>query len=197
MEWTDTLITWGIPILLLGYFVVIFNRLVALKNRFKNAFAQIDVQLQRRHDLIPNLVETAKAYMTHERETLEAVMAARNKAASAQKTAAADPSKTGAVKNLGLAEGLLNGALAQFYAVQENYPDLKADQTMRDLMESLESTENRVSFSRQAYNDSVMVYQTYKESFPNSIIAAVTSFKDADLFEVEDAAVKVAPKVSF
>lgn len=197
MEWTDTLITWGIPILLIGYFVVIYNRLVALKNRFKNAFAQIDVQLQRRHDLIPNLVETAKAYMAHERETLEAVMAARNKAASAQKTAAADPSKAGAVKNLGLAEGMLNGALAQFYAVQENYPDLKADQTMRDLMESLESTENRVSFSRQAYNDSVMLYQTYKESFPNSIVASVASFKDADLFEVEDVAVKVAPKVSF
>lgn len=197
MEWTNTLITWGIPLLLIGYFVLIFNRLVALKNRFKNAFSQIDVQLQRRHDLIPSLVETAKAYMAHERETLEGVMAARNKAASAQKTAAADPAKAGAVKNLGLAEGMLNGALAQFYAVQENYPDLKADQTMRDLMESLESTENKVSFSRQAYNDSVMVYQTYKESFPNSIIAAATSFKDADLFEVEDVAVKSAPKVSF
>ena len=197
MEWMDAAITWGIPLVLVIMIVMIYNKLVTLKNRFKNAFAQIDVQLQRRHDLIPNMVETAKAYMAHESETLENVISARNHAASAQKSAAADPAKTGAVRNLGIAEGLLNGALAQFYAVQENYPDLKADQTMRDLMESLESTENRVSFSRQAYNDSVMFYQNYKEAFPNNLIASLTHFVDADLFEIEDEDVKVAPKVSF
>lgn len=197
MDWINTVITWGVPLVLIIYIVMIYNKLVTLKNRFKNAFAQIDVQLQRRHDLIPNLVETAKAYMAHESETLENVIAARNHAASAQKSAAADPAKAGVVRNLGIAEGLLNGALAQFYAVQENYPDLKADQTMRDLMESLESTENRVSFSRQAYNDSVMFYQTYKEAFPNNLIASLTHFIDADLFEIEDDTVRAAPKVTF
>lgn len=197
MEWLDTAITWGIPVVILIVLITIYNRLVSLKNRFKNAFAQIDVQLQLRHDLIPNLVDTAKAYLTHERETLENVIKARNQAVSAQKTAAADPASKGAVKKLGMAEGLLNGALANFFALQESYPDLKADQTMRDLMESLETTENKVAFARQAYNDSVMSYQIYKESFPNSLIASMASFKDADLFEIADESVKVAPRVSF
>jgi len=197
MEWLDTVITWGIPAVILIFLVTIYNRLVSLKNRFKNAFAQIDVQLQLRHDLIPNLVETAKAYMTHEQETLENVVKARSQAVTAQKKAAADPASQGAVKGLGIAEGLLNGALANFFALQENYPDLKADQTMRDLMESLETTENKVAFARQAYNDAVMSYQIYKESFPNNIVAGVTSFKDADLFEIIDQSIKEAPKVSF
>lgn len=197
MEWLGTAITWGIPAVLLILVISIYNKLVSFKNRFKNAFAQIDVQLQRRHDLIPNLVETAKTYLSHEQETLEKVVKARSQAVNAQKNAAADPASGEAIKKLGMAEGLLNGALANFFALQENYPDLKADQTMRDLMESLESTENKVSFARQAYNDAVMNYQTYKESVPNNFVANFGGFKDAELFEVDDISVKEAPKVSF
>lgn len=197
MEWIDSLITWGVPALIILYVIAIYNKLTSFKNRFKNAFAQIDVQLQLRHDLIPNMVETAKAYMAHEKDTLERVIQARNQAQSAQQKASADPSNGSAIKKLGMAEGMLNGALANFFALQENYPDLKADQTMMELMETLETTENKVSYSRQAYNDAVMVFQTYKESFPNVIVANLSGFKDAEFFEIEDASVKEAPKVSF
>lgn len=197
MDFIGPLITWGIPIAIVVFIVMIYNKLVALRNRVKNGFSQIDVQLQRRHDLIPNLVETAKAYLSHEKETLENVTAARNQAVSAQKAAAVDPSDGNLIGKLSQAEGLLSGALGRLFAVSEAYPDLKADGTMRDLMESLETTENKVSFARQAYNDSVMSYQTYKESFPNNIVANFTSFKDAAMFEIEDPAAKTAPKVSF
>ena len=196
-EWIGTAITWGIPALIALYGISIYNKLVSLKNRFKNAFSQIDVQLQYRHDLIPNMVETAKGYLKHERETLEAVVQARNQALQAQQKAAADPANAGAIKQLGLAEGALNGALANFFALQENYPDLKANQTMMDLMETLQTTENKVAFARQAFNDSVMTFQTYKESFPNNILAAIFGFKDAELFEIENPQAKAAPKVSF
>lgn len=196
MDWT-TIITWAIPVLIILYVIGIYNKLVSLKNRFKNAFAQIDVQLQQRHDLIPNMVETAKAYMQHERETLEKVVQARNQAISAQERAAADPANGEAMKKLGMAEGMLNGALANFFALQENYPDLKADQTMMQLMETLQTTENKVGFARQAFNDAVMTFQTYKESFPNNIVAGAFNFKDAEFFEVEDVTVKEVPKVSF
>jgi LemA protein len=191
------IITWAVPLVLIILLVTIYNKLVAFRNRFKNAFSQIDVQLQRRHDLIPNLVETAKTYLKHEKETLENVTAARNQAVSAQKAAAADPTDGGLVGKLSQAEGMLSGALGRLFAVSEDYPDLKADGTMRDLMESLESTENKVSFARQAYNDAVMHYQTLKESFPNNLVANVAGFKDAAMFEVDSAEVKLAPKVSF
>lgn len=197
MEFVGPIITWGVPILLIVFLVSIYNKLVALRNRFKNAFAQIDVQLQRRHDLIPNLVDTAKAYLKHEQETLENVISARNQAVSAQKAAAADPADGNLVNKLSQAEGMLTGALGRLFAVSEAYPDLKADGTMRDLMESLESTENKVAFSRQAYNDAVMNYQTYRESFPNNIVANFASFKDAAMFEIENPEAKLAPKVSF
>lgn len=196
-SWLSTAITWGIPLLIIVFLIVVYNRLVALRNRFKNAFSQIDVQLQRRHDLIPNLVESAKKYMSHERETLENVIAARNQAVSAQKAAAADPANGSLIDKLGSAEGLLTGALGRLFAVSEAYPDLKADSTIRDLMESLETTENKVAFARQAYNDSVMNYQTYKESFPNNLVANVTGFKNASLFEIENPEAKQAPKVQF
>lgn len=197
MEFLGPIITWGVPIVLVIFFVTIYNKLVAYRNRFKNAFSQIDVQLQRRHDLIPNLVNTAKAYLSHEKETLENVIAARNQAVSANKAAAADPTDGGLIGKLSKAEGMLSGALGRLFAVSEAYPDLKGDATMRDLMESLESTENKVAFARQAYNDAVMNYQTFKESFPNNFIANFGSFKDASMFEIEDEAVKQAPKVSF
>lgn len=196
-SWISTVVTWGLPAIILIVGVVIYNRLVALRNRFKNAFSQIDVQLQRRHDLIPNLVETAKKYMAHERETLENVTAARNQAVAAQQNAAADPTNGPMVDMLSKAEGMLSGALGRLFAVSEAYPDLKADGTMRDLMESLETTENKVAFSRQAYNDAVMNYQTYKESFPNNVLAGVTSFKDAALFELESPEAREAPQVQF
>lgn len=197
MDFIGPIITWGVPILIVVFAITIYNKLVAYRNRFKNAFSQIDVQLQRRHDLIPNLVETAKTYLKHERETLENVIAARNQAVSAQKAAAADPTDGGLMGKLSQAEGLLSGALGRLFAVSEAYPDLKADGTMADLMESLESTENKVAFARQAFNDAVMNYQTFKESFPNNIIANFTNFKDAAMFEIDNPEAKQAPKVSF
>lgn len=197
MEMISSFIPWIVLALVVIYLVSIYNKLVALKNRFKNAFAQIDVQLQQRHDLIPNLVETAKAYMAHEQDTLEKVIQARNQAHTAQSQAASDPSNGNAVKKLGMAEGMLNGALANFFALQENYPDLKADNTMLELMENLKTTENKVGFARQSFNDSVMNYMTYKESFPNNIFANMFGFKEAELFEIQDASVREAPKVSF
>ncbi len=197
MELVFDNIHWIVLAIVAFFAISIYNKLVALKNRFKNAFAQIDVQLQQRHDLIPNLVETAKAYMAHEAETLEKVIQARNQAQSAQNSASKDPANGSAVKKLGMAEGMLNGALANFFALQENYPDLKADGTMLELMENLKSTEAKVGFARQGYNDSVMTYMTYKESFPNNIFAGIFGFKEAELFEVQDESVKAAPKVSF
>jgi len=168
-----------------------------LRNRFKNAYAQIDVQLKRRYDLIPNLVETAKGYLTHERGTLEAVIAARNAAASANTGAAANPGDPAAMKQLASAEGTLTGTLGRLFALSEAYPDLKANTTMLSLMEELTSTENKVSFSRQAYNDSVMAYNTQREVFPSSVIAGTFHFTAAELFAIEEAAQKEAPKVSF
>ncbi len=175
----------------------IYNSLVALRNRFKNAYAQIDVQLKRRYDLIPNLVETAKGYMKHEHDTLEDVIKARNIALAASQTAAANPADAGAVKGLVSAEGGLSGALSRLMVVSEQYPDLKANQNMMQLTEELTSTENKIAFARQAYNDSVMQYNTARETFPNVILAGAFGFLPAELFHVEDPAEKNAPKVSF
>jgi LemA protein len=174
-----------------------YNRLVSLRNRFKNAFAQIDVQLKRRYDLIPNLVETAKAYMKHERETLEAVIAARNQAVQAEQRASADPADGDAMRKLAGAEGALTGAMGRLFAVMESYPDLKANQNMMQLSEELTSTENKVAFSRQAFNDSVTAYNTYRESFPSNVIAGMFNFQQAELFEIDAPAERQAPKVSF
>jgi len=177
----------------------IYNKLVSLRNRFKNAFSQIEVQLKRRYDLIPNLVETAKAYMSHERETLEAVIAARNQAMAGLQAAAADPTNAAAIKQLGSAEGALTGALGRLSVVMEAYPDLKANQNMMQLSEELTSTENKVAFSRQAYNDQVTDYNTYRQSFPPVLLANFFGHsEDAELLEYEDReAMQAAPKVSF
>jgi LemA protein len=188
----------GLVILgLVGWVIGVYNRLVALRNRFKNAFAQIDVQLKRRYDLIPNLVETAKGYMKHESETLEAVIAARNQAAGAAQTAAANPADAGAMKGLVGAEGALTGAMGRLFAVMEAYPDLKANQNMMQVSEELTSTENKIAFARQAYNDSVTIYKTYRESFPPIVFAGMFGFTDAELFEVEAPEEREAVKVSF
>lgn len=177
--------------------ITIYNRLVAGRNRYKNAFAQIDVQLTRRHDLIPNLVETAKGYIKHERETLEAVINARNAAVSGLQAAAADPTNPEAIRNLSQAEQGLSGALGRLFALSEAYPDLKANQNMMQLSEQLTSTENKVAFARQAYNDSVMDYNTLRESFPNNFVAGWFAFRAAELLEIEDVAKREVPKVSF
>ena len=163
----------GILLVLVLFVVGIYNRLVSLRNRFKNAFAQIDVQLKRRYDLIPNLVETARAYLKHERETLEAVIKARNAAASAEQAAAANPADPGAVKGLMTAETGLSGALGRLFALSEAYPDLKANQNMMQLTEELTSTENKIAFARQAFNDSVMTYNTARETFPAVVFAGM------------------------
>ena len=198
---SSALIVLGVLLLIivvLGFWVVgLYNRLVELRNRFKNAFAQIDVQLKRRYDLIPNLVETAKGYLKHERETLEAVIKARNIAAAAAQTAAADPSSGSSIKSLISAEIGLGGALSRLMVVAEQYPDLKANQNMMQLTEELTSTENKVAFARQAYNDSVMVYNTTRETFPNVIFAGTFGFQAAELFKIEDPTERNAPKVSF
>ncbi len=185
-------------VLFAAFFIVgLYNKLVALRNRFKNAYAQIDVQLKRRYDLIPNLVETAKGYLKHERGTLEAVIAARNAAASANAGAAANPGDPAAMKQLASAEGALTGTLGRLFALSEAYPDLKANTTMLSLMEELTSTENKVAFSRQAYNDSVMAYNTQREVFPSSVIASTFHFTAAELFVIEKAEEREATKVSF
>ena len=175
----------------------IYNRLVTLRNRFKNAFAQIDVQLKRRYDLIPNLVEIAKGYLKHERETLEAVIKARNIAFTAAQSAAANPADGAAIKNLLSAESGLTGALSRLMVVSEQYPDLKANQNMAQLTEELTSTENKISFARQAYNDSVMIYNTARETFPNNFISGMFNFAAAELFQVENASERQAPQVKF
>lgn len=174
-----------------------YNRLVALRNRYKNAYAQIDVQLKRRYDLIPNLVETAKGYIQHERGTLEAVVAARNAASAANARAAQVPGDTAAMKELSGAETALAGTLGRLFAVAEAYPDLKANTTMMSLMEELTSTENKVAFARQAYNDAVMGYNTVRETFPTNMIAGPFSFGPAELFVIDKPEQKEAPKVSF
>ncbi len=174
-----------------------YNGLVTLRNRFKNAFAQIEVQLKRRYDLIPNLVETAKGYLKHERETLEAVIAARNAAASATSKAAAHPEDGSAIKGLAGAEGALSGALGRLFALAEAYPDLKANQNMMQLTEELTSTENKIAFARQAYNDAVMAYNTKRETFPTVIIAGIFNFLPAELFAVEEPGQREPVKVSF
>lgn len=179
------------------YLVYIYNQLVSLRNQFKNGFAQIDVQLQRRHDLIPNLVESTKAYMAHERNTLTAVMEARNNAVSAQRDAASEPGESTKMQRLGSAENLLTKALANFYAVSENYPELKANETVQQLMEELSSTENRVAFARQAYNDGVMGYNIFREKFPNNVIAGLFAFKPTSQLELETPEARQAPRVAF
>jgi len=177
--------------------VMIYNRLVKLKNRFQNAFSQIDVQLRRRYDLIPNLVETAKGYLKHEQDTLQKVIEARNHALSAMKKASKNPGDGKLMQALGGAEGVLGGAMINLNALTEAYPDLKADKTMQQLTEELTSTENRVSFARQAYNDEVMFYNTQLETFPDVLFSAMFGFHVAELFEVANAEVKEAIKVNF
>ncbi len=180
------------------WLIVIYNNLVGLRNRFKNAFSQIGVQLKRRHDLIPNLVETAKAYMAHERQTLEAVIAARNAAAGAAQRAAADPADPEAIRGVMAAEAGLSGALGRLFAVSESYPELKANQTMTQLSEELTSTENRIAFARQAYNDAVMEYNTGIETFPNNFVKGFGSFPPATLLEATESPEEKKPvKVSF
>ncbi|MEK7270822.1 MAG: LemA family protein [Planctomycetota bacterium] len=189
----------AIAVVLISVLVLvgIYNRLVALCNRFKNAYAQIDVQLKRRYDLIPNLVETAKGYLAHERGTLEEVIRARNQAASAAQVAAANPGDPAALKGLMGAEGALSGVLGRLFALAEAYPDLKANQTMAQLMEELTSTENKVSFARQAYNDSVMSYNTSRETFPAVMVAGMFGFQPAELFVLTKPEEAEAPKVKF
>ena len=190
-------IVFGVLIAIAFFFVSIYNRLVGGRNAYKNAFAQIDVQLTRRHDLIPNLVETAKGYIKHERETLEAVIAARNSAVSGLKNAAANPGNATAVQQLAGAEAQLNGALGRLFAVAEAYPDLKANQNMMQLSEELTSTENKVAFARQAFNDAVMNYNNQREMFPNSIVAGMFMFTPAQLLEIESPEKRAVPQVKF
>lgn len=194
-----TIIFLAVIILFLVYCVGIYNKLVSLRNRYKNGFAQIEVQLKRRYDLIPNLVETAKAYLKHERETLEAVISARNQATQGLAAAAAAPGSQAAMMELAGAEGALAGALGKLNVVMEAYPDLKANQNMMQVSEELTSTENKVSFARQAFNDQVMFYNTYKQSFPQVIVAGFFGHAaDASLLEFADSAeIQAAPKVAF
>ena len=174
-----------------------YNRLVALRNRYKAGFSQIDVQLKRRYDLIPNLVETAKGYMAHERETLEAVTQARTAAMTASRTASANPGDPAAMAGLAAAESQLTGVLGRLFAVAEAYPDLKANQNMLALQDELRATENQIAASRQTYNDTVMVYNTNRETFPNSLIANAFNFAEAKLFEIEVDKERQAPRVAF
>jgi len=186
-----------VVVLVILFIIGQYNGLVSLRNRFKNAFAQIDVQLKRRYDLIPNLVETAKGYMKHERETLEAVIAARSTASSAREQAAANPGDPKSMQALMGAEAGLTGTLGKLFALSEGYPDLKANQNMLQIQEELTTTENKVAFSRQSYNDSVMHYNTKRESFPANIIAGMFNFVEASLFELEEPEARQAPEVKF
>ena len=188
----------GIIVAIAAWAGSIYNGLVAMRNRFKNGFAQIDVQLKRRYDLIPNLVETAKGYIKHERETLEAVIKARNQAVAAAQAAGANPGNPAAMQQLGQAEGALTGVLGRMFALEESYPDLKANQNMLALQEELTSTENKVAFARQAFNDSVMEYNTKRESFPDNIFAGMFGFSAAELLQAtESAEERKAPQVKF
>jgi len=198
MEWLIGIVCLVLVVLGIGgWGASIYNGLVRARNAYKNAFAQIDVQLTRRHDLIPNLVETAKGYIKHERETLEAVTAARTRAVTAQSAASGNPGDPAAMQELGGAEGMLTQALGRLFALAEAYPDLKANQNMMQLSEELTSTENRVAFARQAYNDTVMAYNNRREVFPSSMIAGMTGFAQAALLEIEDPQQRQAPKVEF
>jgi LemA protein len=194
---TSFLIFLAVIVALVLYAIGIYNNLVNSRNRVKNGFAQIDVQLTRRHDLIPNLVEAVKGYMKHERETLEAVVSARNSAVSSLDAAKADPSSAEAIKKLGAAEGLLGGALGRLFALSEAYPDLKANQNMMQLQEELSSTENKVAFSRQAFNDAVLAYNNSVQNFPNNVIAGMFRFDPASFLEIESPDRREVPKVSF
>ncbi len=187
----------GIIVLLVIFVVGLYNGLVTARNAYKNAFAQIDVQLTRRHDLIPNLVETAKGYLAHERNTLEAVITARNAAVSGLKAASANPGDPAAVQKLAGAENALSGALGRLFALAEAYPDLKANSTMMQLSEELTTTENKVAFARQSFNDSVMGYNNRREVFPSSVIAGMFSFLPAQLLEIESPQKREVPKVAF
>jgi len=191
------LVLLAIVVIVVLWVVSLYNRLVGSRNGYKNAFAQIDVQLKRRYDLIPNLVETAKGYIKHERETLEAVIKARNSAVSAAQAAAANPGDAVAMRGLAGAEGAVTASLGRLFAVAEAYPDLKANQNMMQLSEELTSTENKVAFARQAYNDSVMSYNNQREMFPGSLIAGMFNFQPAQLLELDEPAARQAPKVSF
>lgn len=195
----STLIFVAILAVVIFYVIGIYNKLVTLRNRYQNAFAQIEVQLKRRYDLIPNLVETAKAYLAHERETLEAVIAARNGAVAGLKAAAAQPGNAQSMAQLAGAEGQLQNALGRLNVTLEAYPDLKASQNMQQVSEELSSTENKVAFARQAFNDAVMAYNTYKQSFPPVVLAPTFGHgQDASLLEFADSeAIQAAPKVSF
>lgn len=195
--WVALAVVAGLAFLVIVWAIGIYNGLVSKRNRFKNSFSQIDVQLKRRYDLIPNLVETAKGYMKHERETLEAVIGARNQAFAAGQKAAANPGNPAAIKELAGAESLLTSTLTRFMAVAEAYPDLKANQNMLTIQEELTSTENRIAFARQAYNDSVMEYNTSREQFPANIVAGFGNFPEAQLWEIESKEETKAPKVSF
>ena len=198
MNWTGLIVLMLILAAPFVWAISIYNGLVARRNRFKNAFAQIDVQLKRRYDLIPNLVETAKGYMAHERQTLEAVISARNTAVSANQRAAANPADGAAIQGLSAAETGLSGALGRLFALSEAYPDLKANQNMMQVSEELTSTENKIAFARQAFNDAVMGYNTRVESFPDNFVAGMFQFKSAELLQAtESAEERKAPKVSF
>ena len=184
-------------LLIAGWVMGVYNRLVTYRNRYENAFSQIDVQLKRRHDLIPNLVNVVKGYMAHEKDTLEAVISARNQAISASSAASQNPGDADAMKNLAGAQSNLNGALGRLMMIAEDYPDLKANENMLALQEELTSTENKVSFARQGYNDAVTIYNTAREVFPASMIANSFGFENAQLYEVEDEGSREAPEVSF
>ncbi|RZI43866.1 LemA family protein [Herbaspirillum sp. HC18] len=195
---TGLIILLAVVLLVLFWAVGAYNRLVSLQNQVKNAFSQIDVQLKRRYDLIPNLVETAKGYMKHERETLEKVIVARNQAVAANAKASSDPSDSGAMRQMAAAEGVLASSLGKMFALSESYPDLKANQNMMQLTEELTSTENRIAFARQAYNDGVMQYNTSREQFPGSIIAGMFAFRPSEPLQSTEAPEERKPvKVSF
>lgn len=194
---TTLLVILGVAAALVLYGIVLYNNLVSLRNRVKNGFSQIDVQLTRRHDLIPNLVEAVKGYIKHERETLDAVVQARNAAVTGLQNAVADPSDGNAIKKLGAAEGALNSSLGRLFALAEAYPDLKANQNMMQFQEELATTENKVAFARQAFNDAVMNYNNGRESFPGSVIANNFNFNAAEFLEIEAPEKREVPKVSF